>query len=311
MPRALRIDMKQSPRERNRRLAAHAITTLREIQPATLRQLYYRLISAGELANDQTQYKRLGRLMTRLRESAEVSRRWIVDHLRSTLKPSSWTGLDDFGQTVCKAYRRDFWASLPVAVELFVEKDAVAGTVQALAAEYDVPIRVCRGYASVSFAGEIADEWRRCQKPIVANYLGDFDPSGLDIERDLIAKLERYGGRECVRDTMPGPREFGWCRLGVLSGDFDAHNLIRLPVKRKDCRAASFIREHGTSCAEVDALSPVELRRRVRAAILSHIDPVRWERLREVERIERKGMQEYMAAMPQPNLGSLSEDHPS
>jgi hypothetical protein len=66
----------------------------------TLRQLCYRLVSAGVLANKQSEYKRLGNVMTRLREAGEVPRTWIVDHIRATLKPSSWSGLDDFGDTV-------------------------------------------------------------------------------------------------------------------------------------------------------------------------------------------------------------------
>src|SRR5262245_50246495 len=112
----------------------------------TLRQLFYRLVSAGALANAQKEYKRLGALMTRLREAEVVPRTWIVDHVRDTLKPSSWTGLADFTDTVRRAYRKDFWSSLPALVEVFVEKDAVAGTIQPVTREYDVALRVCRGY---------------------------------------------------------------------------------------------------------------------------------------------------------------------
>lgn len=247
--------------------------------------------------------------MTRLRESGTVPRRWLVDHVRSTLKPSSWSGLADFGHSVRSAYRLDFWASLPCSVEVFVEKDAVAGTIQPVTAEYDVALRVCRGYASVSFAGEIADEWRRCEKPIVAYYLGDFDPSGLDVERDLIARLERFSGRKRTPTVSPSGT-FIWERLGIVPDDFDAFDLIRLPVKRSDCRAAAFVRENGTACSEVDALPPVELRRRVREAIVSHIDPERWRRLETAERLERESLDRFVEGW-KPNLGSLSEDHPS
>src|SRR5262249_7758097 len=153
------------------------------------------LISAGHLKNQQKEYKRLGHLLTRARETKEVPRSWLVDHVRTTLKPSSWTGLGDFGETVRDCYRRDFWADMPDCVAVFVEKDAIAGTVQPITAKYDVALHVTRGYASVSFAGEIADQWREVHKPIYAYYLGDFDPSGFDLERDLIEKLERYSGR--------------------------------------------------------------------------------------------------------------------
>src|SRR5262245_10324347 len=110
----------------------------------TLRQLFYRLVSAGALANRQQEYKRLGHVMTRLREGGEVPRSWIVDHVRATLKPSSWTGLGNYLESVRDCYRKDFWASLDHHVEVFVEKDAVAGTVQPVTAEYDVALRVVR-----------------------------------------------------------------------------------------------------------------------------------------------------------------------
>ncbi len=300
-------------RGKNQALVDVAVTKLREERPMTLRQLYYRLISAGALKNDQKEYKRLGNIMTRLRESGQVPRTWIVDHVRDTLKPSSWTGLADFGDTVREAYRKDFWASLPHHVEIFVEKDAIAGTIQPITRKYDVALHVCRGYSSVSFAGEIADVWQDVRKPIFAFYLGDFDPSGFDLERDLRGKLERYSGRLCrdlgavvslenlsvhllAYDEWLRDDEVYWFRLAVREEDFQEHNLIPLPVKMTDCRAKRFMETYGTdqACAEVDALSPNELRSRVETAILAHIDPERWERLQEVERMEQESLAQFM-----------------
>ena len=227
----------------------------------TLRQLFYRLVSAGVIHNRPAEYMRLGSVMTRIREAGDVPRTWLVDHTRTTLKPSSWSGLADFSETVRDAYRKDFWASMPHHVEVFVEKDAVAGTVQPVTNENDVALRVCRGYASISFAGEIADFWREIKKPIFAYYLGDFDPSGFDLERDLREKLGRYSGKPVWpyenieqlptylgRNGRHGDLQVSWMRLGVTEEDFDAHDLVRLPVKQSDNRAAGFIRQYGTSC---------------------------------------------------------------
>src|SRR5256885_626637 len=119
----LNLDSLSLFRDKNRSLAERSAQVLGEEHPMTLRQLYYRLISAGDLKNDQKEYKRLGSVMTRLREARAVPRTWIVDHVRTTLKPSSWTGLADFGDSVRSGYRKDFWASLSDHVEVFVEKD--------------------------------------------------------------------------------------------------------------------------------------------------------------------------------------------
>jgi hypothetical protein len=265
----------------------------------TLRQLYYRLVSAGDLSNTKSEYSRLGGLMTRLREAGDVPRTWIVDHVRNRLKPSSWSGLANFAESVRDCYRLDFWASLPVHVEIFVEKDAVAGTIQPVTNEYDVALQVCRGYTSVSFAGEIADQWKRIEKPIFAYYLGDFDPSGFDLERDLRAKLERYSDRMIWTHHVPDSVGEGvaWQRLGVCTEDFDLLDLIRLPIKMTDNRAAGFVREHGDTGAEIDAIPPTELRRRVREAITSHIDADRWNRLRVVEQAEKETLEAFVGQL--------------
>jgi hypothetical protein len=291
----------------NRRLADAAASILEEERPMTLRQLFYRCVSDGLLKNSQKEYKRLGTLMTRLREAEEVPMTWIVDHIRATLKPSSWSGLADFGETVRNAYRKDFWAGLAHHVEVFVEKDAVAGTIQPVTHEYDVALRVCRGYCSLSFVGEIASCWGEIDKPIFAYYVGDFDPSGFDLERDLWEKLERYSGRTAWVPRGPeldpdevrakcGPDNFCWVRLAVRGADFRDHHLIPLPVKMTDRRAKGFLREHGRQCAEVDALPPTELRRRVEEAIEAHIPTAQWERLRQTERMEKESLQRYLSA---------------
>lgn len=271
---------------RNTGLAEEAELILMEENPMTLRQLFYRCVSAGLLSNEQSEYKRLGVVMTRLREAGCVPRTLIVDNMRQTSKPSSWTGLADFGDTVRDAYRKDLWSDQTEHVEVFVEKDAVAGTIKPVTERFDVGLNVCRGYASISFAGAIADEWALVDKPIHAYYAGDFDPSGFDIERDLREKLERYSGG-C---------EFSWHRLAVQQSDFDDFDLMRLPVKTSDRRAARFIKKHGNACAELDAIPPQVLRDRVQTAIESHIDQEAWVALMRTEKVERESVAAVMGA---------------
>ena len=198
----------------------------------------------------------------------------------------SWTGLADYGDAVRECYRKNLWAEMPDHVEIFVEKDAIAGVIQPVTAEFDVSLNVCRGYASLSFIGEIASQWSRIEKPIFAYYLGDFDPSGFDIERDLREKLERYSGRS-----------FFWAHLGVMGSDFELFDLIELPVKKGDKRSRAFRDEHGDCCSELDALPPTELRRRVNDAIQSHIDQSRWEKLKEVELLEQQVLLDFASQL--------------
>jgi len=258
-----------------------------EENPLTLRGLFYRVVSAGLLpSTDRKHYAALGRVMTTLREAGIVPFNWLVDSLRSTDKPNSWTGLQDFSDTVREAYRKDFWSELPDYVHIFCEKDAVAGVLQPVTRAFDVALSPIRGYASVSFAHEIAATWNNIEKPIHAFYLGDFDPSGFDLERDLIAKLHRY----CKQP-------FEWERLGVNAADFAEFNLLPLSPKESDRRCGKFVAAHGQECAEVDAIPSTELRRRVRDSIEQFIPQIEWQNLVHIEQLERETWQQTLAGL--------------
>lgn len=274
-------------RSKSLMLAAVATEIALKEKPITLRGLFYRVVSAGWLpSTDQKYYKRLGGILTRLREQHIVPFEWIVDNLRSTNKPSSWSGLGDFADAVRDAYRKDFWSNLETYVHIFCEKDAIAGTISPVTYEYDVALSPIRGYVSLSFVYEIAEQWSEIEKPIFAYYVGDFDPSGFDLERDVREKLERYS-----------TSAFTWQRLGVHTEDFADFNLLSLAAKQKDRRCAKFISEHGDQCAELDAIPPTEIRRRVREAIEQHIPQEEWQRLQLVEAAERESFAMFMASM--------------
>jgi hypothetical protein len=249
-------------RSKNLPLAFVAAQIAMDQHPLTLRGLLYQIVSAGWLpSTDREHYTRTGRILTTLREEGCIPFKWIVDNVRATEKPSSWSGLEDFAETVRRAYRKDFWSQLPEYVHVICEKDAIAGVLAPTTREYDVALSPIRGYVSLSFAHEIADTWNQIDKPITAYYLGDFDASSFDLERDVREKLTRY----C-------DRPFEWVRLGVNADDFEPFNLIPLKPKKTDSRYRRFVAQHGHECAELDALPATELRRRVKEAITSHID---------------------------------------
>lgn len=274
-------------RSKNLQLAWAATSLLYDEKPCTLRGLFYRIVSSGLLpSTDKVHYQRVGRLMTTLREAEIIPFSWLVDNVRSTMKPSSWSGLADFADTVRDCYRLDYWERLPEYVHVIVEKDAIAGVLSPVTRKYDVALSPIRGYVSLSFAAEIAAEWKRIDKPITAYYLGDYDASGFDLERDIREKLQRY----CSKS-------FRWVRLGVNAADFEAFELIALEPKTSDKRSAKFIREHGPRCAELDALPATELRQRVETAIVSHIPSGSWERLQQVEQLEQDAWSNLLAGV--------------
>ena len=263
---------------KNLPLTCVAVELLAQHQPDTVRGNMYLVVSAGWLPDtSRKSYGRIQRLLNRLRENGTLPMDWIVDNVRQTIKPSSWTGLEDFQETVRNVYRRDFWASLPEHIEVIAEKDTIAGKIAPVTREYDVPLHPIRGYCSTSFAWSIAKNWPQIEKPITVYYVGDHDPSGRDLERNIREKLARYA-----------EREFAWQRLAVLEEHFDEYDILALDPKPQDKRYHWFIENFGDRCAEVEAVPANDLRQILRDAIESHIPAGEWERLQQVEQAEQE-----------------------
>lgn len=275
-------------RGENIALAAAATEILFDEQSITLRGWFYRVVSAGWLpSTDKEHYNRLKRLSRTLRRAGIVPYEWLVDGMRATQKPSSWSGLESFLDTVKDAYRKDFWASLPAYPHIICEKDALTSVIEPVTREFNVALSPIRGYVSLTFVHEISKTWNRIKKPIHAYYLGDHDPSGRDLEQNLRDNLTEFCGNR-----------FTWIRLGVDEVDFDRFDLLPLKPKTKDSRFRQFTARYGDRCAEVDALPATELRRRVEAAIMLHIPPGEWERLERVERLEREAFEQTIGNSP-------------
>jgi len=207
-------------------LAAVALDLLAERAPDTVRGVMYAVVSAGWLPDTSKQsYGCIQRILNVLRKKRVIPFDWIVDNIRSTEKPSSWSGLGDFADTVVDAYRKDFWAELPEYVCIIVEKDTVAGRIVQVTREYDVPLHPLRGFCSTTFAYAIGEQWRRIEKPIHVYYIGDHDPSGREIERSVRERLAEFS-----------ERDFSWTRLAVEPEHFERYKIIPLAPKKRDTR---------------------------------------------------------------------------
>jgi len=259
-------------------LACVSVEYLASHQPDTVRGNMYLVTSAGWLPDTADEsYNRIQRLLNRLRENGTIPFSWVVDTVRSTIKPSSWSGLEDYAETVKDAYRKSYWAALPQYVEVIVEKDTIAGKVASVTREYDVPLHPIRGYSSTSYAWSIAQGWKGIEKPITIYYVGDHDPSGRDLERNIRDKLERYS-----------QRDFRWERLAVNPDQFQEFDIIPLEPKKLDKRYRKFSAAWGDQCAEVEAIPATSLRGMIREAITGHIPQRLWQQLQRTEELERQ-----------------------
>jgi hypothetical protein len=258
--------------------------TLADDNPATVRQVFYRLVSAGVIEKSEVEYKgRVCRLLAEMRRDGSLPFDWIADNTRWMRKPTSFSSVSDALRRTADFYRRALWDEQSAYVEIWLEKDALSGVLYDVTAAWDVPLMVTRGYPSLSFLYGAAYNIRQIDKPTFIYYLGDHDPSGVNIpevvERDL-----RELAPEC---------NIIFERLAVNEDQIKSLGLLTRPTKKTDTRSKSF---HGES-VEVDAITPATLKSMVSNAILGHIDHVAMRALAVAEQSEREILMKMVAAI--------------
>ena len=176
-------------------------------------------------------------------------------------------------------YRRDLWEGQPYYVEVWVEKDALIGIVEQAAHSLDCPCFSCRGYASQSAMWtaaqrfiEKADHGREC----IIIYLGDHDPSGIDMTRDIRERLELFGAVIDVR------------RIALNMDQIKLYKPPPNPAKEADTRASGYISRYGTHSWELDALRPETLHSLITDAVKINLDQEMYDAVFEQQELERK-----------------------
>jgi hypothetical protein len=226
--------------------------------------------------------QRVYRLLREAREQGDIPWEWIVDETRRLERVSTWDNPAQYARTVARSYRRDFWNQQPARVEVWSEKGTVRGVLQPVLDEYAVGFRVMHGFASATAVHDVAEDDNG--RPLVALYVGDYDPSGMFMsEHDLPNRREKYDGEHVamrrIALTLPQTR-------GVLS--FPASD------KKADKRYPWFVRNFGKRCWELDALDPNVLRDIVEAEIKRHIEPVAWARCDRINKAEQESLRHVL-----------------
>ena len=173
-------------------------------------------------------------------------------------KPRTHDSMEDALRLTAQTYRRALWQDSDVTVEIWLEKDALAGVLYPITAEYDVPLMVTRGYPSLTFLQSAAEEYENDDREVYIYYFGDWDPSGKDISRVVERDLN-----ELAPNT-----EIIFDRVAVTEEQITTMSLPTRPTKKTDTRAKNF---QGES-VEVDAIPPDDLRFLARLCIEQHLD---------------------------------------
>jgi hypothetical protein len=273
----------------------------------TLRQLYYQFVARALIANKQSEYKRLGKVINDARLSGMIDWDHLQDRTRNLIKLPHWSDPGGVIESAAKSYHRDLWAGQENHTEVWIEKDALVGVIEGACEELDVPFFSCRGYTSQSEmwgASQRLLSHIRSGKYVHIIHLGDHDPSGRDMSRDITCRLRDFVNHHLVQDCAKAKgkgqkapdtkidqylalRPIEVHRIALNMDQVAQYNPPPNPAKITDSRATVYIAEFGAESWELDALNPDVLVGLVRENILLHMNVGLWEEQRDRQEEER------------------------
>lgn len=260
----------------------------------TLRQVYYQLVTRNAISNTEQSYARVGSILNDARLAGLIDWDAIEDRTRELVSPSSWSSPGEIVAAAVRSYQVDPWEDQRTRIEVWVEKDALVGVVERICQPHRVPFFSCRGYASASelySAGRRFRQYIDRGQTVTVIHLGDHDPSGIDMTRDITERLEMFAGEPI--DVV---------RAALNKKQIERFRPPPNPAKQTDSRFAGYRETYGDKSWELDALDPKQLDAIVTAEIEARKDWARWNSsiLRE-----EAGRQELAAVRDRFHGGSI------
>lgn len=260
----------------------------------TLRQIYYQMIARDlfpetwidpvynarqglppNTKNTLKNYKRLGDILNDGRLAGLIDWEAIEDRTRNLESSAHWGSPGQIVRACAQQFRFDLWGDQDYYCEVWIEKEALVGVIEGICTELDVPYFACRGYVSQSemwVAAQRLVEKETAGRETIIFHLGDHDPSGMDMTRDIADRLEMFDSHVSIR------------RIALSMDQIDEHNPPPNPAKTTDARYAKYREEYGDDSWELDALEPKVLTTLIRSEVEQVRDLERWDA--QVERQE-------------------------
>jgi hypothetical protein len=270
----------------------------------TLRQLYYQFVARGLMANRQSEYKRLGGILNDARMAGELDWDYLVDRTRNLVSQPKWDSPHALIRAASQQYLTDLWSPQKHRVEVWIEKDAGIGVIETVCNDNSVPFFSCRGYTSVSEiweAGQRIGSYLRNGERVTILHIGDHDPSGIDMTRDIDDRLRLFITRDWISDHIVphnGVLTVGDIKNNMreemgLEGRTPPWRIKRIalnydqveeyqpppnPAKQTDSRFEKYMEQTGLDESwELDALDPAVLRTLIQDEIDAVRDDERWD----------------------------------
>ncbi|ASD51936.1 DNA topoisomerase [Pseudomonas phage PspYZU01] len=248
----------------------------------TVRQLYYQLVARDVIPNTLADYKRVASIINDAKLAGLMDWDAITDRTRDFVGNSHWTSPARIIRGAANSYGEDMWLDQPARVFVIIEKEALVGIMERVCQEHDVPLMAARGYPSGSVLREFAENQVlpaiQSGQEVHILHLGDHDPSGIDMTRDIVERMEMFTFGDLSRANVT--------RLGLNMPQIEELSPPENPAKTTDSRFDGYKRQFGTSSWELDALPPDYLHRLVDEEVNKIKDQRMWDAA--VNRVEAR-----------------------
>jgi hypothetical protein len=268
-----------------------------EQQPMTVRQVFYRCVVKGWVEKTEAGYGLIQRDLVKMRWDGWIPFEWIIDASRSTRGGSGGSrgsgSFRNFFNVVHVHYdRADIMHNHPFSIQVWLEKEALAGVIESTCSKWSVPLYCAKGYSSLSFLHAAAMDLEYRDRPAKIFYLADWDPSGQNametVYRDLSALAPETAKLGLEMETV-----------AIYEEQIEEMGLPTRPTKKSDTRSANF----GDESVELDAIEPNALRELVNDALSGCFEDgeAALARNRELARADREQIRELLKQIKLPD----------
>jgi hypothetical protein len=259
-----------------------------ETRPITGRGIGYKLFAA-KLIDDMSK-KNMTKVYYALkiaRERGDIPWDWIIDETREPECVKTWDDPRELANSFY--YRRNLWQAQPERVEVWSEKGTVRGVIWPVLAKFGVTLQVLHGFNSATCMWNASQQYGNDDRPVVVLYIGDFDPSGMNMsESDIPARLEEYGGHHIELK-----------RIALTADQTAPLQSFSVETKRQDPRYKWFMDRYGDLCWELDAMDPRDLRSVVESEIEALVDTELWAQQELLEKADKQSVDLHMGFLQQ------------
>lgn len=278
--------------------------------PMTVRQIFYRLVQEYGYDKTEADYKSLVGWIARSRrarmrfildkmqledytfeEASEAAMEittlipfsWIRDEKGSVVNPTTFDGKEDWLESArgwAENMKLDRQEGQPQILEIWCEAAGMVPLMEEIGSPWAVRVNSGGGYDSVTAKHQLAQRVLKRRNelhlPTVVLHIGDFDPSGEGMYETL-----RDDVGQMVWDYGIGPDMLEIVRVALTEEQVIEMQVETAPPKPKDARRRGFVERHpeiarvlGTEdiTAQLEALTPPELRQLITGQIESYID---------------------------------------